>query len=243
MPSGEAGGAASSSTPEMTCRTSGSSWLPKTLRQVPCSSRYARHWKPGHRTRTCSPGAGRCFCAASCCTAAKSGSIASLSAKPVKVKLQFLPIAYRKLASRPLRRRTNTPLCQKNPLKPRQNQPKPTAPVGSRWRHETCRIAPVLPRSPKPVHEPSNVSKPPQPTIIDLAEKIALELVFAEPGKDTGLLPINSLLGEIEAGFASLPAAEPVRPAVALARQWVDGALEAGALDAAWIERLGKWCG
>jgi two-component system chemotaxis sensor kinase CheA len=93
------------------------------------------------------------------------------------------------------------------------------------------------------VNEPLNVSKPPQPTILDFAEKIALELVFAEPGKDTGLLPINSLLGEIEAGSASLSAAEPVRQAVALARQWVDGALEAGELDAAWIERLGKWCG
>src|SRR5665647_2988713 len=44
-------------------------------------------------------------------------------------------------------------------------------------------------------------------------------------------------------GEQGLLPAEPVRPAVALARQWVDGALEAGALDAAWIERLGKWCG
>jgi len=85
------------------------------------------------------------------------------------------------------------------------------------------------------------VSKPPQPSIADLAEKIALELVFAEPGKDTGLLPINSLLDEIEGRLATLPAAEPVPQAVRLARQWVDGALESGALDAELISRLGQW--
>ena len=48
---------------------------------------------------------------------------------------------------------------------------------------------------------------PLQPTVIDLAEKIALEHVFAKPGKDASLLPINSLLGEIQARFASLPEA------------------------------------
>ena len=85
------------------------------------------------------------------------------------------------------------------------------------------------------------MSKLPRKSITDLAEKIALELVFAEPGKDTGLLPINSLLAEMAGSFASFPAAEPVQQAVTLAGQWVDGALEAGALDAALIERLGKW--
>jgi two-component system chemotaxis sensor kinase CheA len=85
------------------------------------------------------------------------------------------------------------------------------------------------------------LSNPHQPNIAGLAEKIALELVFAEPGKDTGLLPINSLLDEIEGDFASTPAAEPVQQAVGIARQWVDGALEAGALDAELIKRLGMW--
>ena len=91
------------------------------------------------------------------------------------------------------------------------------------------------------MNEPLNLSKPPQPSIADLAEKIALELVFAEPGKDTGLLPINSLLDEIEGSFASLPVEEPVPQAVGIARQWVDSALEAGALDAELIKRLGMW--
>lgn len=85
------------------------------------------------------------------------------------------------------------------------------------------------------------MSKPPQSNIAGLAEKIALELVFAEPGKDTGLLPINSLLDEIESGFATTPAAEPIPQAVKIARQWVDSALEAGALDAESINRLGTW--
>jgi two-component system, chemotaxis family, sensor kinase CheA len=85
------------------------------------------------------------------------------------------------------------------------------------------------------------LSKPPQSNIAGLAEKIALELVFAEPGKDTGLLPINSLLDEIESSFATNPAAEPIPQAVKIARQWVDSALEAGALDAESINRLGTW--
>ena len=85
------------------------------------------------------------------------------------------------------------------------------------------------------------MSNPNQPNIAGLAEKIALELVFAEPGKDTGLLPINSLLDEIQGCLGSLPAMETIPQAVGFARQWVDGALEAGALDAELIKRLGMW--
>ena len=58
--------------------------------------------------------------------------------------------------------------------------------------------------------EPLNLSNLHQPNIASLAEKIALELVFAEPGKDTGLLPINSLLDEIQGGLGSLPMTETV---------------------------------
>ena len=52
-----------------------------------------------------------------------------------------------------------------------------------------------------------------------LSEKIARELVFAEAGKDLGLLPVNSLLGQIEemAGREALP--EPLPRATQLARQ------------------------
>jgi two-component system, chemotaxis family, sensor kinase CheA len=75
----------------------------------------------------------------------------------------------------------------------------------------------------------------------ELTDKIALELVFAEPGKDGGLLPINSLLGEIEAFYAANPAAEVVQQAVVLARQWVDAALDAGGFAADLIKRFGAW--
>ncbi len=91
--------------------------------------------------------------------------------------------------------------------------------------------------------ERPNVSSHLQPRISELADKIALELVFAEAGKDAGLLPVNSLLSEIEEAADAGLAPERVREAVKLARQSVDAALEAGALDAAAIKGLGAWCG
>lgn len=54
-----------------------------------------------------------------------------------------------------------------------------------------------------------------------LTDKIALELVFAEPSKDNGLLPINSLVLELEERCAN--AAQLLRDAVGHARAWVDG--------------------
>ena len=77
--------------------------------------------------------------------------------------------------------------------------------------------------------------------VCDLTDKIALELVFTEPGKDGGLLPINSLLGEIENFYAANPAPEPVRQAIAAARQWVDAAFDAGGFVADSIKRFGAW--
>ena len=86
------------------------------------------------------------------------------------------------------------------------------------------------------------MSKPAQADIGDLAEKIALELIFAEVGKDSGLLPINCLLSEIEASLARQPMAGPVQQAVGVARELVDRALAAGAFDAELIKRMGLWC-
>jgi two-component system chemotaxis sensor kinase CheA len=77
--------------------------------------------------------------------------------------------------------------------------------------------------------------------VCELTDKIALELVFAEPGKDSGLLPINSLLGEIESLSVANPVPEVVRQAIALARQWVDAAFDAGGLAADIIKRFGAW--
>lgn len=75
-----------------------------------------------------------------------------------------------------------------------------------------------------------------------LVEKISLELVFAEPGKDNGLLPLNNLLGQIEEGFASRPPAPEVAKAVSLARAWVDQLFEANAVfDAPSLKRFTEW--
>ena len=78
--------------------------------------------------------------------------------------------------------------------------------------------------------------------LLQLTGKIAMELVYAQPGKDSGLLPINCLLDQIE---EIAPAAEPppvVREALGLARKWLDGVFETtGLFDATTLSRLGEW--
>ena len=81
------------------------------------------------------------------------------------------------------------------------------------------------------------------PTLAQLAEKIALELVFAEPGKDGGLLPVNSLLGEVEDAIAATPAPAEVLSSIALARKAVDNALDAGGFTPLTLEQLSAWTG
>ena len=79
------------------------------------------------------------------------------------------------------------------------------------------------------------------PTLVELTEKVALELVYALPGRDEGLLPVNSLLGEIEEMCLAAPPDERVRQAVAVARQSVDSCLLGGGFSAPELERLGAW--
>ncbi|HEX3799603.1 MAG TPA: chemotaxis protein CheA [Verrucomicrobiae bacterium] len=75
-----------------------------------------------------------------------------------------------------------------------------------------------------------------------LSEKIAGELVFAEAGKDLGLLPVNSLLGQMEELLAAQPAPTLLSEAMRLARGWVDGLFEStGTFSAASLKRLGEW--
>jgi two-component system chemotaxis sensor kinase CheA len=85
------------------------------------------------------------------------------------------------------------------------------------------------------------LSTPTQPNLENLAEKIAMELVFTEAGKDSGLLPINSLLDEIDAGTGAAGASETIRQAIKSARKWIDAALDQGLLDAGTIKKLGSW--
>jgi len=77
-----------------------------------------------------------------------------------------------------------------------------------------------------------------------LADKMASELVFAEAGKDLGLLPINCLLGEIEGILGRESAPEPLAQAVRQARNWLDEVFEStGTFSAAQIARLSEWSG
>jgi two-component system chemotaxis sensor kinase CheA len=87
------------------------------------------------------------------------------------------------------------------------------------------------------------MNAPQLPALVRLTEKIALELVFAEPGKDGGLLPVNSLLAEVEDACAASPPPAGIVEAVGRARQDVDAALESGAFSPGSLERLGAWSG
>jgi two-component system chemotaxis sensor kinase CheA len=78
--------------------------------------------------------------------------------------------------------------------------------------------------------------------LAQVASKIALELVFAEPGKDNGLLPVNSLLGQMEQAVASEAFPAAIGASVTAARQWIDRVFERDALfDATTLKLLGEW--
>ena len=75
-----------------------------------------------------------------------------------------------------------------------------------------------------------------------LLEKISAELIFAEAGKDLGLLPVNCLLGQIEELIAADKAPEPLTLAMQQARRWVDDAFETtGTFSAAVLKQFSEW--
>ncbi|MBE7498745.1 MAG: chemotaxis protein CheA [Verrucomicrobiales bacterium] len=74
-----------------------------------------------------------------------------------------------------------------------------------------------------------------------LIAQIGLELAVAKPGQDDGLLPVNSLLGEIEEIGQTLPVSGELREAVAGARGAVEAAFETGAFTAEGLARLRAW--
>lgn len=65
-----------------------------------------------------------------------------------------------------------------------------------------------------------------------------MEMVFAQAGKDDGLLPINSLLAEVEDTSRTTQLPEPLQAGIAKAREWVDGALQGGCFTAESLARL-----
>ena len=55
-----------------------------------------------------------------------------------------------------------------------------------------------------------------------MVDKVALELVFAQPASDAGLLPINSFISEMEEAAQANPLPEPVVKAIAKGREVID---------------------
>jgi two-component system chemotaxis sensor kinase CheA len=74
-----------------------------------------------------------------------------------------------------------------------------------------------------------------------LTDQIALELAFAEPGKDNGLLPINNFLGQLEDALAENPL-DVVGESVAFARECLDHTFtESGFFTAEILSQLQTW--
>jgi two-component system, chemotaxis family, sensor kinase CheA len=80
-------------------------------------------------------------------------------------------------------------------------------------------------------------------TLADLTEKLSLELVFAEAGKDSGLLPANSFVSDMEDAVKSgsdIPA--PVVTAVQQLRGVIDRVFDTGGLfDQPGLKTLEQW--
>jgi two-component system chemotaxis sensor kinase CheA len=75
-----------------------------------------------------------------------------------------------------------------------------------------------------------------------LGDKIAIELVFAEPGKDLGLLPVNSLLGQIEELAGHATANEALARGTKEARQWIEAVFQStGTFNMLTLKRLRAW--
>lgn len=78
--------------------------------------------------------------------------------------------------------------------------------------------------------------------LAQINNQIAMELVFAEPGKDNGLLPINYLMTQfLDLSRACSPPPR-IAAAAVMARSWVDHVFAgSGLFDAPAIKRLGEW--
>lgn len=78
--------------------------------------------------------------------------------------------------------------------------------------------------------------------LVEIINSFALELAFAEPGKDTGLLPINNFLLQLEEHGQTNPLPPEIAQALKLARACVDKIFDTTAkFDGGSIEWLGQW--
>ncbi len=88
----------------------------------------------------------------------------------------------------------------------------------------------------------TDFSSDPITALTRLTEKVALELVYAEAGKDAGLLPLNCLIGEIEEHATPLNLPEVMKRSIAAARSWIDRIFESsGIFDAPTLLGLSDW--
>ncbi len=75
--------------------------------------------------------------------------------------------------------------------------------------------------------------------------QLAMELMFAEPGKDAGLLPLNNLLLQLEEFSQTNPLPSELSSAIGKARQTVDGIFERTARfdesSLAWLREWNVW--
>ena len=88
----------------------------------------------------------------------------------------------------------------------------------------------------------ANSNSSPTSVVADVINAFSLELAFAEPGKDTGLLPINNFLLQVEEFFQKNPTPPEIANALKLARTAVDKVFDTTAkFDAPTLEFLSSW--
>jgi two-component system, chemotaxis family, sensor kinase CheA len=78
-------------------------------------------------------------------------------------------------------------------------------------------------------------------TLSRLLDQIALELVLASPGSDHGLLPVNSLLSDLEQAQSTEAWPPQVCETIPCARQWIDELLIAGVFQDPPLQQLRNW--
>jgi two-component system chemotaxis sensor kinase CheA len=88
----------------------------------------------------------------------------------------------------------------------------------------------------------ANTNSSPTSAVADVINAFALELAFAEPGKDTGLLPINNFLLQVEEFFQKNPPPPEIESAIKFARAAVDKVFDTTAkFDASTLDFLSSW--
>lgn len=83
--------------------------------------------------------------------------------------------------------------------------------------------------------------QPPLNLLTRSIDKVALELVLAQPGQDGGLLPINSLLGEIEEALPGLGLPDVFASVCGRGRRVVDEVFRRGTFDEKTLGQLRAW--